>query len=55
MVQASKKRTSAEPLGNQLSRNIKEVSMIALGALSIYLFIALVSYHPDDPGWSRRG
>jgi S-DNA-T family DNA segregation ATPase FtsK/SpoIIIE len=54
-VQASKKRTSAEPLGNQLSRNIKEVSMIALGALSIYLFIALVSYHPDDPGWSRTG
>jgi S-DNA-T family DNA segregation ATPase FtsK/SpoIIIE len=55
MVQASKKRTPAEPLGNQLSRNIKEVSMIALGALSIYLFIALVSYHPDDPGWSRTG
>src|SRR3989304_9387921 len=55
MVQASKKRTPAEPLGNQLSRNIKEVSMIALGALSVYLFIALVSYHPDDPGWSRTG
>src|SRR3989304_7462537 len=55
MVQASKKRTPAEPLGNQLSRNIKEVSMIALGALSVYLFIALVSYHPDAPGWSRTG
>ena len=55
MVQASKKRIPAELLGNQLSRNIKEVSMIALGALSIYLFIALVSYHPDDPGWSHTG
>jgi S-DNA-T family DNA segregation ATPase FtsK/SpoIIIE len=55
MAQASKKRTPAEPLGNQLSRNVKEVSMIALGALSIYLLIALASYHPDDPGWSRTG
>ena len=55
MAQASKKRTPTEPLGNQLSRNIKEVSMIALGALSLYLFIALLSYHPDDPGWSRTG
>jgi S-DNA-T family DNA segregation ATPase FtsK/SpoIIIE len=55
MAQASKKRAPAEPLGNQLSRNVKEVSMIALGALSIYLLIALASYHPDDPGWSRTG
>lgn len=53
MSQATRKRTAAEPLGNQLSRNIKEVSMIALGALSIYLLIALYSYHPDDPGWSH--
>ena len=53
MAQASRKRNPAEPLGNQLTRNIKEVSMIALGALAIYLFIALFSYNPDDPGWSH--
>lgn len=55
MAQASRKRTPAEPLSNQLSRNIKEVSVIALGALAIYLLVALFSYHPDDPGWSRTG
>jgi len=53
MAQASRKRAPSEPLANQLSRNIKEVSVIALGALAIYLFIALFSYHPDDPGWSH--
>jgi DNA segregation ATPase FtsK/SpoIIIE, S-DNA-T family len=53
MAQASRKRSPAEPLGNQLARNIKEVSMIALTALAVYLFIALFSYHPDDPGWSH--
>jgi S-DNA-T family DNA segregation ATPase FtsK/SpoIIIE len=53
MAQASRKRQPADELGNQLSRNIREVSLIALAALSIYLFIALLSYHPDDPGWSH--
>ena len=53
MAQASRKRTPSEPLGNQLSRNIKEVSMIAMWAVAGYLMIALYSYHPDDPGWSH--
>ena len=53
MAQASRKKTPDQPLGNQLTRNIKEVSMIILGALSIYLLIALMSYHPGDPGWSH--
>jgi len=53
MAQASRKRIPAQPLGNQLTKNIKEVSMIILGALSIYLFIALLSFHPSDPGWSH--
>ena len=55
MAQASKKRLPSEQLGNQLERNIKEVSMIALAAVSIYLLIALISYFPDDPGWSHAG
>ena len=53
MAQASRKRVPAQPLGNQLTKNIKEVSMIILAALSIYLFIALLSFHPSDPGWSH--
>ena len=53
MAQASKKQAPSDPLGKQLSRNVMEVSMIALGALAIYLFIALATYSPDDPGWSH--
>lgn len=34
-------------------RNVKEISFIALAALAIYLSIALLSYDPQDPGWSR--
>jgi len=53
MAQASRKRTPLEPLGSQLSRNVKEVGMIALLAVAVYLLISLYSYHPDDPGWSH--
>lgn len=53
MAQASRKRTSEEQLGNRLARNMIEASVISLAALAIYLFIALFSYHPDDPGWSH--
>jgi len=53
LAQATRKRTPEERLSNQLTRSFKEVSVIGIGALSIYLFIALVSYHPDDPGWSH--
>ncbi|MGH8248210.1 MAG: DNA translocase FtsK 4TM domain-containing protein, partial [Gammaproteobacteria bacterium] len=53
MVQASKKRHPGELYPGHLMRNIKEISLIALGALSIFLAIALATYHPQDPGWSQ--
>ncbi|MEE9551923.1 MAG: DNA translocase FtsK 4TM domain-containing protein, partial [Gammaproteobacteria bacterium] len=52
MVQATLKLDPAQSLGNQLLKNIKEASAIGLAALAICLFVALLSYHPDDPGWS---
>ncbi len=34
-------------------RNLKEISFIALAAMATFLSIALLSYHPADPGWSQ--
>jgi len=53
MTQASRKRMSAELLPGQLVRNLREVGMITLVALALFLVIALVSYDPEDPGWSH--
>lgn len=53
MLQASKKRQSIEPFADQLIRNSKEISFIGLALIAIYLTIALLSYHPADPGWSQ--
>lgn len=34
---------------------LKEGLLLVLLALAIYLFLALFSYSPEDPGWSRTG
>ncbi len=33
----------------------RETSLFILGAIAVYIFIALVSYSPTDPGWSHTG
>ena len=53
MAQASKKRMKSEPVSGQVFRNVKEISFILLALLAVYLFIALSSFHPGDPGWSQ--
>ena len=33
----------------------RELALVALSPLLLYLLASLLSYHPDDPGWSRTG
>lgn len=37
------------------SLRIKEGMLIGLAAICLYLLLALLSYSPEDPGWSRTG
>ncbi|QQE87005.1 DNA translocase FtsK [Azotobacter chroococcum] len=37
----------------QLSSRLKEGALIALSALCLYLWMALLTYDPSDPGWSH--
>ncbi len=36
-----------------ISQGVKEGALIGLVALCIYLFMALISYNPQDPGWAN--
>ena len=38
-----------------MSQGVKEGALIGLVALCIYLFMALISYNPQDPGWTNTG
>jgi len=53
MVQAKHKQIPVRPLSSQILKNIREVSVICLAAVSIFLFIALSSFYPGDPAWSH--
>jgi len=37
----------------RLIRVLREVGMIALAAICLFLLIALLTFSPEDPGWSR--
>ena len=53
MVQAKRKQTPESPLSSQILKNFREVSVICLAAVSIFLFIALSSFYPGDTAWSH--
>ncbi len=53
MVQAKRKEISDTSFSSQIVRNTREVSVICLAAISLYLLIALSSFSPADPGWSH--
>jgi len=42
-------------IASHMSRGLREGGLIVLGAIALYLLIALLSYAPTDPGWSRSG
>jgi len=53
MAQAKRKQIPARALSSQILKNIREVSVICLAAVSIFLLIALSSFYPGDPAWSH--
>ena len=60
MAQARRKKTTqnsekAAVITTQLQRGLREGAMLVLMALALFLFTALVTYHPADPGWSYTG
>ncbi len=50
-----KKGVNPDTDSNMQNMLLKEGLLLVLLALAIYLFLALFSYSPEDPGWSRTG
>jgi DNA segregation ATPase FtsK/SpoIIIE, S-DNA-T family len=52
--QASRnKQKESKPISGHVITNLREVLVFASLIVAIYLFMALITYHPDDPGWSN--
>ncbi len=54
-VTPQRRAPASEQTSNLLVRLLKEGALIGLGAVCLYLMIAMVSYDPNDPGWSKTG
>ena len=55
MAQARRKKAETPKINPQVSKGLREGMLFILSALAVYLFLSLVTYYPDDPGWSHRG
>ncbi|MGH8509282.1 MAG: DNA translocase FtsK [Gammaproteobacteria bacterium] len=56
MTQAIRKKAApAFYLAGPVLRHLKEGGVLALVALAVFMFTALISYHPADPGWTHTG
>jgi len=51
--QASRKQNQSKAIAGNLITNAREVMVFASLIIAIFLFLALFTYHPDDPGWSH--
>lgn len=54
MRQASKLSSQHKEKEGHVSKRLKEGSFILFAALSLFLFLALISYSQNDPGWSYQ-
>ena len=50
---AAQPQSTKKPLSSKVVRGIKESVFFLFIAIGLYLFIALFTYSPSDPGWSH--
>ncbi len=52
MSQARLNTEIDNPLSMQMTRRLREVAILLIGAAALYVLISLLSFDPNDPGWS---
>lgn len=53
--QAKEKTMDSTPVVDHIQRTLRESALFVFSLVAVYMVLALVSYHPADPGWSRSG
>ncbi|MBF0471107.1 MAG: DNA translocase FtsK 4TM domain-containing protein [Gammaproteobacteria bacterium] len=55
MSQASVNKAPEERIAHQLQRRLREGGLILVNSVAIFLLLALLTFHPDDPSFSTSG
>lgn len=51
--QQVKSKQPGTPLAAHMIRGLREGALIVFGAIAVYLLASLITYNPQDPGWSH--
>jgi len=54
-TQATKRASSPQAEPSVSHHRLREGILIIISAVSLFLFLSLITYHHTDPGWSRTG
>ncbi len=55
MGQARRTRADAVPISTHINRGVREGLLLIFIALGVYLYISLLTYDHQDPGWTNSG
>ena len=55
MAQAKSKVEASSGFTMHLSARMREMFALLIATAALLVFIALITYHPEDPGWSTTG
>src|ERR1700682_1162212 len=55
LAETSASARAASRFTSTVTRGLRESAIIALGIVTLVLFMALLTYSPDDPGFSFTG
>ncbi|MCG8429425.1 MAG: DNA translocase FtsK 4TM domain-containing protein, partial [Chromatiales bacterium] len=55
MAQASHTSNGADGVSSPIARRLREGALLLLVAIAAYFMLSLLTYSPDDPGWSFTG
>jgi S-DNA-T family DNA segregation ATPase FtsK/SpoIIIE len=54
VAREAKSKTSEES-GDAMQRRLREAAFLLLVPVAVYLLLCLITYSPEDPGWSHAG
>ncbi len=52
VARSQTKKPAPSALGHHVTRRLREALLLVLAAVAVFMLLALVTYHPQDPGWS---
>jgi S-DNA-T family DNA segregation ATPase FtsK/SpoIIIE len=54
-VARESKNKSSDESGDAMQRRLREAAFLLLVPVAVYLLLCLITYSPEDPGWSHAG